>query len=203
MQHCCIPWLRPGSGAGRYRNRRSHSRTKRGQIKRRLAFLALVLLLHFSASGTAGAQSLKRIRIGYPSLSFRQSNVWVATERGLFNRYGLDVEPVLLRGGQVATQALASGDPPIVNIGTVVQATDLEANQLETFTILGAWDFDAEKGIISYLTPVGQALLNRKVSEEVEFEVHGARHRHRIERIEPFKTAPPATPSQAVLAANS
>ena len=27
------------------------------------------------------------------------------------------------RGGQVATQALVSGDPPIVNIGTVVQAT--------------------------------------------------------------------------------
>jgi len=27
-----------------------------------------------------------------------------------------------LRGGQLATQALASGDPPIVNIGTVVQA---------------------------------------------------------------------------------
>jgi len=122
MQHCGIPRLRPASGADRDGNRRSHARAKRGQIKRRLAFSALVLLIHFSASGTAGAQTLKRIRIGYPSLSFRQSNVWVATERGLFNKYGLDVEPVLLRGGQVATQALASGDPPIVNIGTVVQA---------------------------------------------------------------------------------
>ena len=29
----------------------------------------------------------------------------------------------MFRGGQVATQALVSGDPPIVNIGTVVQAT--------------------------------------------------------------------------------
>jgi ABC-type nitrate/sulfonate/bicarbonate transport system substrate-binding protein len=35
----------------------------------------------------------------------------------------LEVEPILFRGGQVATQALVSGDPPIVNIGTVVQAT--------------------------------------------------------------------------------
>ncbi len=42
---------------------------------------------------------------------------------GLFNKYGLEVEPILFRGGQVATQALVSGDPPIVNIGTVVQAT--------------------------------------------------------------------------------
>jgi NitT/TauT family transport system substrate-binding protein len=55
-------------------------------------------------------------------LSFRQSNVWVAKEAGLFNKYGLDVEPIFLRGGQLATQALAAGDPPIVNIGTVVQA---------------------------------------------------------------------------------
>ena len=39
------------------------------------------------------------------------------------------------------------------------------------FTVLGAWDFDAEKGVISYLTPVGQALLGRKVGEEVEAEV--------------------------------
>jgi ABC-type nitrate/sulfonate/bicarbonate transport system substrate-binding protein len=71
----------------------------------------------------ADAQTLKKIRIGYPSLSFRQSNVWVAKEVGLFNKYGLDVEPIFLRGGQMATQALVAGDPPIVNIGTVVQAS--------------------------------------------------------------------------------
>jgi NitT/TauT family transport system substrate-binding protein len=76
-----------------------------------------------AAAPTTHAQSLKRIKIGYPSLSFRQSNVWVANEMGLFNKYGLEVEPILFRGGQVATQALVSGDPPIVNIGTVVQAT--------------------------------------------------------------------------------
>src|SRR5512147_700060 len=73
--------------------------------------------------GSADAQALKRIRIGYPSLSFRQSNVWVAKEAGLFAKYGLDVEPIFLRGGQMATQALVAGDPPIVNIGTVVQAS--------------------------------------------------------------------------------
>jgi NitT/TauT family transport system substrate-binding protein len=48
--------------------------------------------------------------------------VWVAQEMGLFSKYGLEVEPIFLRGGQTATLALVSGDPPIVNIGTVVQA---------------------------------------------------------------------------------
>jgi len=84
--------------------------------------LSVFFLLALTMAGPASAQTLKKIRIGYPSLSFRQSNVWVAKEVGLFNKYGLEVEPIFLRGGQVATQALAGGDPPIVNIGTVVQA---------------------------------------------------------------------------------
>jgi len=91
-------------------------------MKRVYVFVVLLVLCHLAAALTH-AQTLKKIKIGYPSLSFRQSNVWVAKEMGLFNQYGLEVEPILFRGGQVATQALVSGDPPIVNIGTVVQAT--------------------------------------------------------------------------------
>jgi transcription elongation GreA/GreB family factor len=81
----------------------------------------------------------------------------------------------------------------IVSIGTIVRAIDLGANQPETFTILGAWDSDPDKGIISYLSPVAQSLLNNKVGDEVEFELHGAKRRHRIEGIEPVKpVTPPA-----------
>ena len=76
-----------------------------------------------------------------------------------------------------------------VSIGTVVSATDLEANRPEHFTILGAWDSDPEKGIVSYLSPMAQALLNHKVGEQVEFEVHGQRHHHRIDAIEPYKAS--------------
>lgn len=75
----------------------------------------------------------------------------------------------------------------MVSIGTIVHATNLDSGTPEIFTVLGAWDFDADKSIISYLTPIGQALLNRKAGEEVEAEVDGARHRHRIEKIEAFK----------------
>src|SRR5207302_5764052 len=80
----------------------------------------------------------------------------------------------------------------VVSMGTVVRATDLQTNQPETFTILGAWDSDPDKGLVSYLSPMAQSLMNRKVGDEVEFEVHGVRHRHRIDGIEPYKSpAPP------------
>lgn len=100
-----------------------------------------VLFVLFLSSVSADAQTLKRIKIGYPSLSFRQSNVWVAKESGLFNKYGLEVEPILFRGGQVATQALVSGDPPIVNIGTVVQATIQGHNLVLVAAVETKYDF--------------------------------------------------------------
>src|SRR5581483_11191893 len=80
-----------------------------------------------------------------------------------------------------------------VGIGTVVQVTDLTANHPEHFTILGAWDSDPEKGIISYLTPVAQSMLNHKPGEQVEFDMDGAHKSYRIEAIAPYKApAPPA-----------
>jgi len=91
----------------------------------------------------------------------------------------------------------------IVSIGTIVRATDLGANQPETFTILGAWYSDPDKGIISYLTPVAQSLLNNKVGDEVEFELHGAKRRHRIERIEAFRAAATAPNGTAAAVSTS
>jgi transcription elongation GreA/GreB family factor len=84
----------------------------------------------------------------------------------------------------------------IVNIGTIVETTNLLTNQRESFTILGAWDSDPDKGVISYLSPVGGALLNHKGGDEVEFELHGAKHRHRIEKIDMWKMEAAATAEQ-------
>ena len=87
--------------------------------KRRLTLCFVVFFAHATVTT---AQELKKVRIGYPSLGFRQGHIWVAKDQGLFRKYGLDVEPIFLRGGQLAIQALAAGDPPIMSIGQVVQA---------------------------------------------------------------------------------
>jgi transcription elongation GreA/GreB family factor/transcription elongation factor GreA-like protein len=71
----------------------------------------------------------------------------------------------------------------VVSIGTRVKVTNLADQHQETFTILGAWDGDPEKGIISYLTPVGQTLLNHQVGEEVDLEPDGLHYR--IDGIDP------------------
>jgi NitT/TauT family transport system substrate-binding protein len=84
--------------------------------------LALAALIQLIFSHAAIAQPFAKIRIGYPSISSRQAQLWVAKDEGLFRKYGLDVELIFLRGGQVAVQALASGDPPLVTVGNVILA---------------------------------------------------------------------------------
>lgn len=89
---------------------------------RGVVFVVFVFLIVSILASQVVAQELRRVRFGYPSLGFRQGHIWVAKDEGLFKKYGLDVEPVFLRGGQLAIQALAGGDPPLMSIGQVVQA---------------------------------------------------------------------------------
>jgi transcription elongation GreA/GreB family factor/transcription elongation factor GreA-like protein len=77
----------------------------------------------------------------------------------------------------------------VVSIGTIVGVTDLDSTHAEQFTLAGAWDSDPEKGVISYLTPVGQSLLNHKPGDEVEVPVEGGKKRYRIDTITAVKTA--------------
>ena len=59
-------------------------------------------------------------------------------------------------------------DTNVVSIGTEVTLKDAASGKSETYTILGAWDGNPEKSILSYLTTIGQAILGHKVGETVQ-----------------------------------
>lgn len=52
-----------------------------------------------------------------------------------------------------------NADPGTVGIGTIVEIEDTQTGERETFTILGAWDTDIDKGILSYLSATAQSLI--------------------------------------------
>jgi len=85
-----------------------------------IIFIGALLQLTFCTG--VQAQPIPKIRIGYPSISSRQAQLWVAKDEGIFRKHGLDVELIFLRGGQIAIQALTGGDPPVVTIGNVIIA---------------------------------------------------------------------------------
>ena len=68
-----------------------------------------------------------------------------------------------------------------VGIGSIVNLLNSDSGESQQYTILGAWDSDPDKNILSYLTPLGQKLLGKKVEELVETEIEGTVTNWKIE----------------------
>jgi transcription elongation GreA/GreB family factor len=60
-----------------------------------------------------------------------------------------------------------NADTSRVSIGTIVRLRNTGSGAEECYTILGAWDGDPDRQIISYQTAIGQALLGRQAGEVV------------------------------------
>lgn len=60
-------------------------------------------------------------------------------------------------------------DTSKVSIGTVVQLEAVDGGDSLSYTVLGAWDSDPDKGIIAYLSERGALLLEKKVGDVIEF----------------------------------
>ncbi|MEC7883549.1 MAG: GreA/GreB family elongation factor [Verrucomicrobiota bacterium] len=78
-----------------------------------------------------------------------------------------------------------------VSVGNKLGVTNLDTGNDELFILLGAWDGDPEKHILSYLTPLGQAFLGKKPGEETELEIDNNTRRYRINTIEKYTVAGP------------
>jgi NitT/TauT family transport system substrate-binding protein len=84
----------------------------------RTALLTIVSLLSL-ASGLlrlSFAQDVKRLRYGV-SPATTHLPIWAAKEGGIFSKYGLDVEVILMRGGPLNTMALVSGQMQLSSAG--------------------------------------------------------------------------------------
>src|SRR6266850_5476192 len=81
--------------------------------------------------------------------------------------------------------AFESPDITQVSIGTVVTLRETATNREETYTILGAWDGDPERAIISYQTAIGQSLLGHRLGEVVELNADEDTGRYAIVAIDP------------------
>ena len=68
-----------------------------------------------------------------------------------------------------------------VGIGSVVNLSNPDLGERQKYVILGAWDSDPDNNILSYLTPLGQKLLGKKVDDVVETEVEGTVTNWKIE----------------------
>jgi transcription elongation GreA/GreB family factor len=59
-------------------------------------------------------------------------------------------------------------DSSIVSVGTVVTFEDSDSGKEEKVTVLGAWDTDTEKGIVSYLSGLGSTMLGKVEGDNLD-----------------------------------
>ena len=78
--------------------------------------LVLSVLYVGSVPSPIRAQELRRILYG-TTASPAHLPVWVAKDAGLFEKAGMHVEPVQIRGGSLVTLAIITGDLPFLGVG--------------------------------------------------------------------------------------
>jgi transcription elongation GreA/GreB family factor len=104
-----------------------------------------------------------------------------------------EMQAVLMRRKSELERALTNArgttfenpDTSQVSIGTIVTLRETPNGREETYTILGAWDGDPDRAIISYQTKIGQSLLGQRVGDLVELNAEGDTGRYAIVAIEP------------------
>jgi transcription elongation GreA/GreB family factor len=77
-------------------------------------------------------------------------------------------------------------DISTVSIGSVVKIRQVDSGKTAEYTILGAWDGDPSKNIISYKTSMAQLLLGKKEKEIVETIAENHKETWQIESINAY-----------------
>lgn len=75
----------------------------------------------------------------------------------------------------------------IISFGTVVSLKDNQTGNEETYTILGPWESDPDNNVISYMAPFGDAILNKKVGDVLQFTINEHKYDYTVKNISKAK----------------
>jgi len=78
----------------------------------------------------------------------------------------------------------ASISTETVNVGANITVEDVETGERNMYTLLGPWDADYEKKILSYRSPIGMALLGKKAGEVIDLRIGDEARKLKILSIE-------------------
>jgi len=70
-----------------------------------------------------------------------------------------------------------------ISVGSVVELREAASGDSVKYSVLGYWDGEPEKHIISYKTPLGLALLGKKPDDHVKVKSGGLEHDYVVTRI--------------------
>ena len=75
----------------------------------------------------------------------------------------------------------------VVSFATVVTLTNNDDGKEEKYTILGPWESDPDAGIISYMSPFGNELMDKKVGDTAVFTINEHNYNYTVKDISAAK----------------
>jgi transcription elongation factor GreA len=73
-----------------------------------------------------------------------------------------------------------------VSVGSRVTLRDMENNEQITYTVLGPWDADFGRHILSYRSPIAKTLLGKQEGDETVISINDEERSFRVEAIERY-----------------
>jgi NitT/TauT family transport system substrate-binding protein len=142
--------------------------------RRILVGLIFLLICCFDV---ARAQQLDTLNVSYASVTGSRIPLWIAKDAGLFEKYGLNVNLVVIAAGTAAIGALASGDVEI--LGAPGSTTMVSAVRGLPFAIIGTfgpafWKLAAHPLITSAQELRGKTIGISRPGTTIEFATRRA-----------------------------
>lgn len=103
---------------------------------RRIFFVGIISFVLSGWFHASLAQDLEKVMIGHSNMRNDIAALWVPKDLGIFRKYGLDADIVLITGGVRMTQAILSGSAPMGFTGATLVAS-AAAGGSDTVLVLG------------------------------------------------------------------
>jgi transcription elongation factor GreA len=91
-----------------------------------------------------------------------------------------ELEAMIQNAVIIPNHKTAKGRSTVVGMGSIVKVESAQAKRPTTYTIVGSAEASPSDGRISNESPIGKALIGKKVGDEVEFAVPAGKQRLKV-----------------------
>jgi transcription elongation factor GreA len=91
-----------------------------------------------------------------------------------------ELEAMIQNAVIIPNHKTAKGRSTVVGMGSIVKVESAQAKRPTTYTIVGSPEASPSDGRISNESPIGKALIGKKVGDEVEFAVPAGKQRLKV-----------------------
>ncbi|MBE5735729.1 MAG: transcription elongation factor GreA [Clostridiales bacterium] len=128
-------------------------------------------LLYLKSEGRVAVADKISVARSFGDISENSEYDAAREEEALLEQEIVEIENTL-RNAKIISKSKV--DTAKVNVGATVKVKDKEFNDELTFSIIGSFESDPAKGLISNESPTGKALLGKSVGDIVTVDVPGS-----------------------------